>query len=190
MRGIHVATVVLSSIVLIGCAPIRVSTFVERGVDFAQFHTYDWAPAAPFATGDPRLDNNPFFTGHLQSAVEEGLAAKGLRKTTSSTPDVWIRYHASMSQSFAVAGVDRYGNCGTRNDCEARVIDYEAGTLVVDVTDAQTNRLVWRGSAQQSVDALIDNQDWMEQYVEKSVTAMMGRFPAIAASAESAARND
>jgi hypothetical protein len=70
------------------------------------------------------------------------------------------------------------------------VIDYEAGTLVVDVTDAQTNRLVWRGSAQQSVDALIDNQDWMEQYVEKSVTAMMGRFPAIAASAESAARND
>ena len=53
----------------------------------------------------------------------------------------------------------------------------EAGTLVLDVRDARTNRVVWRSSAQQSVDGLIDNQDWMEKYIEKAVARMMEQFP-------------
>jgi hypothetical protein len=58
------------------------------------------------------------------------------------------------------------------------VIDYEAGTLVLDALDARTNQLVWRGSARQSVDALIDNQEWMEKYVDQSVARVMATFPA------------
>ncbi len=162
---------------LTGCAPIRVNSFMERGVDFAQFQTYDWGPASALPTGDPRLDNNPFFHDSFQGAVEKRLIASGLRQAGSAAPDLLIQYHASMSQSFSVSGADRdYGDCGT-GDCEARVTQYEAGTLVLDVRDARTNRVVWRSSAQQSVDGLIDNQDWMEKYVEKAVARMLEQFP-------------
>jgi Domain of unknown function (DUF4136) len=78
-----------------------------------------------------------------------------------------------------------YGRSG--HDCEARVIDYEAGTLVLDTVDARTNRLVWRGSARQSVDALIDNQDWMDKYVDQSIARTMATFPASGSSGDVAA---
>ena len=162
---------------LTGCAPIRVSSFMERGVDFAQFQTYDWGPATALSTGDPRLDNNPFFHDSFQGAVEKRLTESGLRHAVSGAPDLLIQYRASMSQSFSVSGVDHDdGTCNT-GDCEARVTEYKAGTLVLAIRDARTNRVVWRSSAQQSVDGLIDNQDWMEKYIDKAVARMMERFP-------------
>ena len=173
MRRLQLVAAV-STFLLTGCAPIHVSSFAERGVDFAQFHTYGWGPAGALSTGDPRLDNNPFFHEYFQGAVEKRLAASGLQKADSSPPDILIHYHASMSQSFAVSGVDgEYGNCNGGDDCEPRVIDYEAGTLVLDFKDTRTNRVVWRASVQQSVDGLIDNQVWMEEYVDKAVARMM-----------------
>ena len=40
-------------------------------------HTYDWGPADALPTGDPRLDQNPFFKDHLEGAVEKELATRG-----------------------------------------------------------------------------------------------------------------
>jgi hypothetical protein len=178
MRRLQLGAAAVSAFLLTGCAPIHVSSFVERGVDFAQFHTYDWGPATALSTGDPRLDSNPFFHDYFRGAVEKRLVVRGLHKSASATPDVLIHYHASMSQSFAVSGVDReYGTCGDGDDCEPRVTEYEAGTLVLDLMDTRTNRVVWRSSVQQSVDGLIDNQEWMEEYVDKAVARMMERFP-------------
>ena len=70
------------------------------------------------------------------------------------------------------------------------MMDYESGTLVLDFRDTRTNRVVWRGSAGQSVDGLIDNQEWMEKYLDKPVALMMERFPAPAVAGGAAvARN-
>jgi Domain of unknown function (DUF4136) len=162
---------------LTGCAPIHVSSYLERDVDLAQYHTYDWGPSDALPTGDPRLDNNPFFHDYFQEAVEKRLRVSGLRKSASGTPDLLIYYHARMSQSFQVSDGE-YGTCNTESDCEPRVTDYESGTLVLDFRDAHTNKRVWRGSVQQSVDGLIDNQAWMEKYLDKAVARMMERFPA------------
>jgi hypothetical protein len=123
---------------------------------------------------------------YFRRAVEEQLVAKGLREATAGRPDLLFHYHASMSQSFDVAGPDReYANCQGGGDCEPRVAEYESGTLVLDVMDASTRRVVWRASARQSVDGRIDNQEWMEEYITKSVARMMERFPAVDQQAES-----
>lgn len=189
MQRIFPGALLLAAAVTIGCAPIRVSSFVEQGVEFTQFRTYEWVPAEPSATGDPRLDDNPFFHDRVRRAVEEGLTTKGLRKSISTRPDLWMRYRANMSQSFEVMGADRGdGTCRSGHDCEARVVEYEAGTLVLDAVDARTNQLVWRGSARQNVDALIDNQDWMEEYVDKSVARLMVAFPSHVPRGDTAAR--
>jgi hypothetical protein len=178
MQRLQTCAAALSMVFLTGCAPIHVSSYRERGVDFAQYQTYDWGPAA-LSTGDPRLDSNPFFHDYFQRAVDRRLAGSGLRKSASGTPDLVINYHASMSQSFQVSGADRAsGTCANGGDCEARVIDYEAGTLVLDFKDTRTNQVVWRASVQQSVDGLIDNQDWMEKYLDVAVDRMLERLPA------------
>jgi hypothetical protein len=156
---------------------MSVSSHAERGLDFAQYRTYDWGPADALPTGDPRLDKNPFFQDHLQGAVERQLAAKGFARSASGTPDLLIHYHASISQRIDVNRLDReYGYCYDEN-CLVRVIEYEAGTLVLDIVDTRTNRLIWRGWAQENVEGVIDNQDRMARSIDEAVRRMLRRLP-------------
>jgi hypothetical protein len=176
-RLFRLTAVAFLATVAAGCATMLVSSHIQRDVDFGRYRTYDWGPADALPTGDPRLDRNPFFKDHMQGAVERGLARKGLTLSTSGTPDLLIHYHASVTQRIDVDRIDqRYGYC-YGNDCNVRLMDYEAGTIVLDVVDTRTNRVVWRGWAQDSLDGVIDNQDRMEKMINQAVAKMLERLP-------------
>jgi hypothetical protein len=156
---------------------MTVKAYPERGFDPAQFHTYGWDEADSRYTGDPRLDNNPFFFARVQADVEKALAAKGFEKTTSGTPELLIHIHASVTQRIDVSHADEdYVDC---EDCEPSA--YEAGTLVLDFVDKRTNRTVWRGSAEGSLEGVIDNQDWLEARIDEAVTRILERLPSAVA---------
>lgn len=55
--------------------------------------------------------------------------------------------------------------------------EYEEGTIVIDIVDARTDRVVWRGWAQSNMDGVIDNQDLLEKQIRKAVARMMERLP-------------
>jgi len=177
LRIVRSAAVAVSALALTACATaMSVSSHVERGLDFSRYRTWDWGPADTLPTGDPRLDNNPFFKDHLQGAIEKGLAARGLGSPTASGPDLLIHYHASINQPINVSGADAgHGYC--YGDCNQGGVDYEAGTLVVDIVDARTNRVIWRGWAQDSVEDVLDNRDKMARKIDEAVTRMLARLP-------------
>lgn len=159
-----------------GCATLNVSSHIERNVNFAEYVTYNWGPPDNLPVGDPRLDNNPFFRDRLMGALERQLAAKGYERALTGQPDLLVHYHASVNQKVDVYDVDsRYGYCYA--NCEPTVVDFEQGTLVVDIVDAATNKVVWRGWAQNSMQGVIDNQDRLEQHVTAAVRKMMQEFP-------------
>jgi hypothetical protein len=169
-------TAATAALALSACATMNVSSHIERGVDFAQFRTWNFGPADALPTGDPRLDNNPFFKDYLEGAVGTHLEAKHYVRLTSGTPDLLVHYHANISKTFRVSGVDtRNGYC--YDNCQPNVIDYEQGTIVLDVVDVRTNKVVWRGWAQEAIDGVIDNQELLRKEVNKAVTRMMARFP-------------
>jgi hypothetical protein len=154
---------------------MNVSSHVERGLDFTQYRTYDWGPADALPTGDPRLDENPFFQDHVQGAVEKELAARGFEPSTS--PDLLIHYHANISERIDIDRLDRdRGYCET-GDCPVGLREYEAGTLVLDVIDTRTNRLIWRGWAQDSVEEALEDSDRMARQINEAVTRMLATFP-------------
>ena len=156
------------------CAPVRVHSYAERGADFNRYRSYKFGPADPASTGDPRLDNNPFFNQRIQADVENELAARGFEKVKSGRADLLVHHHASVTQEIGVKeDVDR-GYCQT-NDCRPYV--YDAGTLLIDFVDVRTNKLIWRGWAEGSVDGVIDNQSWMEKKIDDSVKRILAKFP-------------
>ena len=175
-RLAFVTAVLAATLALTGCATMNVSSHIERDVDFAQFRTWDFGPADALPTGDPRLDNNPFFKDYLEGAVGLALEARHYVRATGGTPDLLVHYHANISKTFDINGTDsRYGNC--RDNCEPRFIEYEQGTIVLDVVSTRTNQVVWRGWAQEAIDGIIDNQDSLRREVNKGVTRMMKLFP-------------
>ena len=139
------------------CATLTVSSHIERTANFADYVTYDWGPPDNLPVGDPRLDNNPFFQDHLQGAIEKRLAAKGYERALTGEPDLLVHDHASVNQKVDVYEVDtRYGYC--YGNCQPQVVDFEQGTLVIDVVDAATGKVVWRGWAQDVMNGVIDDQ--------------------------------
>jgi hypothetical protein len=167
------AAVALGALTLTACASMDVRSFVERGADPTRYRTYNWGPADAQATGDPRLDNNPFFGERIQAQVEKRLNARGFEKTTADPPDLLIHYHASVTQQINANGADQpYVSCV---DCKPYV--YDAGTILVDLVDARTRRLVWRGWAEGSIDGVIDDQAWMEKRIDDAVARILERLP-------------
>jgi hypothetical protein len=173
LRFVSILAVAWATLALAGCATMRVGSFVERGTNFTVYRTYAWASDAQLSTGDPRLDNNEFFQTRLRAAVEKGLGARGLEKAESGQADVVLHYHASVTQKVDAGKVDeKYGYC---EDCSPSVFD--AGTLTLDVVDARTNKLAWRGWAESTFDGVVDNQQWLERRVDESVGRILRTFP-------------
>lgn len=173
------AATIFSLAMLTGCATsMTVSSHVEHGLDLSRYRTFDWGPADALPTGDARLDKNPFFKDRVQGAVEKGLAARGFRLVSAGEhADLLIHYHANISQRITVTHANStYGYC-SQADCPRDLVEYEAGTLVLDVIDAQTNAMIWRGWAQNSVKDLLDKQDVMTKTIDEAVTRMLLRLP-------------
>jgi hypothetical protein len=53
---------------------------------------------------------------------------------------------------------------------------YDNGTLVIDLVDAHTEKLIWRGWAER-VDPFIDNQDWMDMTIDRVVAEILKKLP-------------
>jgi hypothetical protein len=177
-RLIAAAAAAVILLTITGCATMAGGSYVARGVDFTSYRTYDWGPADALPVGDARLDNNAIFQDHLQGEIEKQLAARGLeRALPGAKPDLRIHYHASVERDLQINEVTpAFGACPTY-DCQPRVRDFEAGTIVLDFMDAFTNQLVWRGWAKDSLDGIIANQDLLERQVDAAVAIMLKDLP-------------
>jgi hypothetical protein len=109
--------------------------------------------------------------------VEKQLATRGLERATADQADLLIHYHANIDRRIDVNRTERqYGYCQDAG-CQSWVVEYQAGTLVLDIVDARTNRLIWRGWAQDSLEGVLDNHHKMAQKITEAVGRMLAMFP-------------
>jgi hypothetical protein len=157
---------------------MTVSSHVEHGLDLSRYRTFDWGPADALPTGDPRLEKNPYFKDHVQGAVEKGLLARGFHLTAvDATADLLVHYHANISKRINVNHVDGASGYCSQAVCPPEVVEYEAGTLVLDIVDARRNRLIWRGWAQNSVEDMLNDPERMAKTIDAAVARMLLRLP-------------
>jgi hypothetical protein len=151
------------------CSSISVSTQYDARVDFARYRTFAWVPR-PSGT-KPADAVAPGFRPRLERAVEQALLAKGLQRSAANTaPDLLLGYHAYLHLNRDVR-VSNYGydvlpslgtdwgyDCCPFNATGVEEHDYEVGTLVLDVVEAPTQRLIWRGTARGMADPELTDQ--------------------------------
>lgn len=134
-------------------------------------------------TPDTSLENqNPFMDSLIKNTIEAELATSGLTEVESN-PDVWVNYHASTTTEtqlrtdsygysmggYGMAGWGYYGMAAGPVSSTTRVVEYTKGTLVVDIWDAASKELVWRGMVS---DTLPDNVQKAEKLVVKAIGKM------------------
>lgn len=163
-----------AAVLATACATMRTGSYVAGATDFSHFHTYAWAPADALPIGDPRLDNNPIFRDDLEGAVDRTLRGHHLLLVPpSATPDLLIHFHGSVRQRIVPTDTDR--QLGYRVGGEPPTV-YDEGTLVLDLIDARTDHLVWRGWAVDTLDGIIGSQDRMKRTIDHAVTKMLANL--------------
>jgi hypothetical protein len=164
----------------VGCSSVRVVTDFDPDAEFSGFVKYAWLPDEPGQGGDPRLHND-LIDARVRSSVDRGLADRGFEKVSLASADFLVTYYLGLETRIDVQTVHssfRYSRRGWsgRVGTDTRVRQYERGTLLLDVLDPGSRRLVWRGSANSRVDSRSDPAR-RDQQIDDAVKRILDRFP-------------
>lgn len=149
----------------VSCSSITTQYDYERGEDFSRFKTFSFLPVPP------ELGQNQLVVKRIGDAIVKNLATKGL-KETDNNPDLNIAVYTKVKDKVSVTsygyGYAPYYTWGywgpVRGGVDVR--QYEEGTLIIDMVDAQAKEMVWRGMASKAlpsaptpekIDKIIDN---------------------------------
>jgi hypothetical protein len=169
-----VATVV---VVLLGTIAFaqRVTYDFDRSANFASFTSYAWVRGS--VTPD-ELNN-----ARIVKAVDAQLAARGFKRVEASeAPDVLVAYHTSFDKDLQITGFSSgWGGYrfGPSRSATARTEVIVTGTLAVDMVDANTKTIVWRGLASKDLDVKADPGK-RERNINKAVEKIFKNFPVAA----------
>ena len=151
-----------------GCGSgMTVATDYDKAANFAPLKTYSWRTGTPLA--------NQLQSQRVINAVDAQLKAKGLTRVDSGG-DVTVTYHAAADtqmdvQSFSSGGhYSCWGGCST----STTVTNVTVGTLIVDLVDPKEDKMLWRGSA---TDTVSDNPAENEKKINDGVKRMFENFP-------------
>ncbi len=149
----------------------HVQTDFDHQVNFSQYKTYSWQEIK---------DRNPLWDSRIKNAVDAQLEAKGRTQVDSGGDIAVVAIKTTRTQKTLQTFYDGFGGGwrwrGSGGFGEATTIehDYKEGTLVVDLYDAKTRQLIWRGSAENT---LSDKAEKNEKQLDKGVEKMFKNFP-------------
>jgi hypothetical protein len=149
----------------------QVKTDYDRSANFSHYQTYSWEKVQT---------QDQLWVDRIKEAVDAALTAKGLRKVESGGDVAIVAIETTQNQRTLNTFYDGFGG-GWRwrggagfGDATTTVDNYKVGTLVVDLFDAHTKTLIWRGS---SSDTLSDKSDKNIKNLDKGVQKMFDHFP-------------
>jgi hypothetical protein len=149
----------------------QVKTDFDRDSDFGHYKTYSWEKVQT---------QDSLWVDRIKGAVDSALAAKGWTKVDSGGDVAIIAVESTQDQQTLNTFYDGFGGgwrwrgFGGFGDSTTTFDTYKVGTLVVDLFDASTKKLIWRGSAS---DTLSDKSDKNIKTLDKAVQKMFDRFP-------------
>ena len=122
----------------------------KRSVDFDQ--EADFTKYKTFTLSDEDPLPNPLAEKRLKNILREVMLAEGLEEVAEGG-DLVVFSHGSNEKKQQVY-VDNYGYGRWRygwGTTTATVSEFDVGTLVIDLVDNETDQLVWRGVATETI---------------------------------------
>lgn len=163
---------------LSACSTVTVTTDYDRAAAFGTYRTYSIAP------GPEGLDLPMYCEITLRKVVRSELAARGVTETDGKDADLAIVWRVFLQgRNSAQERVDpegelayAYGGYTYWTGMPANLYDatrYPEGTLVLDVVDMKTEKLVFRGRGT----AVAMGPEKGARNIEKAVKEMVAALP-------------
>jgi hypothetical protein len=161
-----------------GCSTIySVDYDYDKHIQFSDLKQFDWIAA-------PENKNvSPFVVEQIKAAVDGGLQAKGLTRTTHN-PDFMIAQHIGKKEKVDVENYGYlYGHSGVYVGGAfygpvdgVSTYEYEEGTLILDFVHPESKHLIWRGSAKTEIHNQTTAEE-REKVIGEAVAKILENFP-------------
>jgi len=145
----------------------QVSVNYDHNASFAQYHTYSWG------SNNANQIQNSILAQVAHQDIDAAMQGKGLQMVQESqNPDLILTANGGMKQqtSYSAWGMRGIGGGMGGISPEQNV----EATMIVDLYDAKTQSLVWRGIAQNTLN---NNGNKNQEMVQKAVTKMFKQWP-------------
>lgn len=186
-------TALFTTVLLAGCGP-RVMVEQATGVQLPGAGTYALGMATDHIAGEqsPRV-NSDIIAEKVQHAIATGLDRRGYQQVEKSEAAWLVHYHAGLEKQSqtttetshpvaprVVCGAYR---CTTVYDwgfygppeAITHTITFHEGTLLLDIHDAKTSKLVWRGTLSGEVNV---NKPLNQSTLQQAIDKLLKKLPA------------
>jgi hypothetical protein len=180
IKKIHIALLV-TLFAVTGCAV----TDLDRTVNFAAYKSFNWGE------GEVKVENPVYESGlinkNIRHTVEEEFAKRGIVRDKQN-PDFIVSYHTYTEQKERRTRSPFYGHpyypfgfypfmygwgWGPYAYGMPQVERYTEGTLIIDISDAKSDELIWRGT----VSGKVDDVGNLQKQIAKGVRAIIKKYP-------------
>ncbi|MEJ2539946.1 MAG: DUF4136 domain-containing protein [Gemmatimonadota bacterium] len=180
----RILTALAISLMLGACGGgLNVNSDYAPSTDFTPYRTWDYMPNQG---STPNASSNQLIDQRLRLAVEQTMEQKGYRRDTSD-PDFYVGYQLLLDQQTNYETVNDYWGSGWNygwygppgggmSTSTTRQVNYTVGTLVVDFFDADERQLIWRGSAEGTVEPESDPEA-RQARANEAVSEILAQFP-------------
>ncbi len=187
MRGKHVISSVVLGLALSlvpAAAHARTKVFVDydRTADLSKYRTFAWADPP---NGRNMSEDHPLLHQRVVNHITGKLRDGGLL-IYPDDPDLYVTYYTSTTEQFRIDVMSNgyaYGPGWTWGGywgytpgavaVGSAVSSFEKGTLVIDIWDARTKQLVWRGIMKGIVP---ENPDKVSKMIDKGIDKIVAKW--------------
>jgi hypothetical protein len=166
----------IALLVCVGCGPtLQVRTDFDHTVSFTKYQT--------FALGDGKViekgavTENSFVKDRIDNAIKQAMTARGLA-LGGTQPDLVVRYAAGARtvRELETAGVPpMVGPMWGPYPQDFWVTEHPEGTLIIDLNDGRTAKLLWRAHILSEGSGLSD-----PAFIQKAVNKAFEKYPPVA----------
>jgi hypothetical protein len=170
-----------------GYARVEASAEWDKSADFRRLTTYAWLPEAPERMQDSRI-NYMLLEPRVKSSADIDLRLKGYQKVDGVVADFMVGYHVTKDEETSLDELNAfygyapaYGYWG-RGRSGAGLPDnlverFVRGTLILDIVDVASKKLIWRGYASAVIDPDAPLEDKTEIIQEATEKILENFFP-------------
>ncbi|MBW8184398.1 DUF4136 domain-containing protein [Shewanella nanhaiensis] len=183
MKQVKVVLAALSLCALSACSSMKTSSDYDPAANFSDVKTYAWVEKK---TQDGSYHLDGLMDQRVRSAVDSQLSLKGVKLTDPTTADVLVNYLTKVDKKINVDTFNtnygynpyygpRWGMSGSMHT-QTTVREYEVGTLILDMVDRESGKLIWRGSVADTIRDKNTPEERIE-VVNQAIAAMLMNYP-------------
>jgi hypothetical protein len=171
----------IAACTLVACSSVTVTTDYDHAASFGKYKTYALEPAAHGQMLSPTAEAT------LHEALRTELAARGIHEAAPGKADLAVVRHVFVQDKVSVQqytdwgyghagawpyGYGYYGMWAGAPQTYVDVSKYTEGTLILDVVDTHTKKLIFRGVGTAVVGGTESNAEKIHEAVKQMVEAL------------------